>query len=106
MNDEVKKAFSPGPMVSILGVRKLSSYLVRAKLYPLERSIGSFKYNGKLCQVCINVTESGTFSNSVDKKEYVVDRSFNCSDKCFIYLLTCNKCNMRYVGKTVDEFRL
>ena len=106
MNDEVKKAFSSGPMVSILGVRKLSSYLVRAKLYPLERSVRSFKYNGKLCQVCINVTESSTFSTSVDKKEYVVDRSFNCNDKCFIYLLTCNKCKMQYVGKTVDEFRL
>ena len=106
MNDEVKKAFTPGPMVSFRGARKLSSYLVRAKLYPLERSVGSFKCNGKRCQVCINVTESNTFSSSVDKKEYVVNHSFNCIDKCIIYLLTCNKCKMQYVGKTVDDFRL
>ena len=103
MNDEVKKAFSSGPMVSILGVRKLSSYLVRAKLYPLERSVGSFKCNGKRCQVCINVTESNTFSSSVDKKEYVINHSFNCNDKCIIYLLTYNKCKIQYVGKTVDD---
>ena len=106
MKDEVKKAFTPGPMVSFRGARKLSSYLVRAKLYPLERSVGSFKCNGKRCQVCINVTESNTFSSSVDKKEYVINHSFNCNDKCIIYLLTCNKCKMQYVGKTVDDFRL
>ena len=68
MNDEIKKAFTPGPMVSFWGARKLSSYLVRAKLYPLEKSVGSFKCNGKCCQVCINVTESNTFSCLVDKK--------------------------------------
>ena len=93
-------------MVLFRGARQLSSYLVRAKLYSLGRSVGSFKCNGKRCQVCINVTESNTFSSSVDKKEYVINHSFNCNDKCIIYLLTCNKCKMQYVGKTVDDFRL
>ena len=93
-------------MVSFRKVRKLSSYLVTAILYPLERLVGSFKCNGKRCQVCINVTESNTFSSSVDKKEYVINHSFNCNDKCIIYLLTCNKCKMQYVGKTVDDIRL
>ena len=91
MYDEVKKAFNPGPVVSFREARKLSSYLLRAKLYPLERSVGSFKCNGKRCQICMNVTESNTFSSSVDKKEYVISHSFNCRDKCIIYLLTCNK---------------
>ena len=50
--------------------------------------------------------ETNTFSNSVDKKEYVINHSFPCNDKCIIYLLTCNKCKIQYVGKTVDEFRL
>ena len=106
MNDLIKKAFTPGPMVSFRRVRKLRSYLVTAILYPLERSVGSFKCNGKRCPVCINVTESNTFSSSVDKKEYVINHSFNCNDKCIIYLLTCNKCKMQYIGKSVDDFRL
>ena len=38
MNEEVtKKVLSPRPMVSSSSPRKISSYLVRAKLYPLER---------------------------------------------------------------------
>ena len=33
MNDEFKDTFTPGPMVSFRTSQKLSSYLVRAKLY-------------------------------------------------------------------------
>ena len=104
MNDEVKKAFTPGSMVSFWERQKLNSYLVRAN--SLERWVGSFKCNGKHCQVCINLAESNTFSSSVDKKEYVINHSFNCNDKCIIYLLTCSKCKMQYVVKTVDDFCL
>ena len=36
MNKEEKNLFFSGPMVSFRGVRKLSSYILRAKLYPLH----------------------------------------------------------------------
>ena len=72
-------------MVSFRGASKLGSYLVRAKLYPLGRSVGSFKCNIKRCQVCLNVAETKTFSSPVTKKEYKIDHKFNCNDKCLIY---------------------
>ena len=93
-------------MVLFRGARKLGCYLVRAKFYPLERSVGSFKCNGKRCQVCLNVTETKTFSSTVTKKKYKINHKFNCNDKCQIYLITHNKCILQYVGKTVNEFRL
>ena len=40
MNEEAKKVFKPGPIISFRSARKLSSYLVRAKLYPTERTVG------------------------------------------------------------------
>ena len=43
MDVEVKKVFHPGPMVSFRSAREVSSYLVRAKMYPLKRTVGSFK---------------------------------------------------------------
>ena len=43
MNEEVRKTFSPGPMVSFRSARKLCSYLVRAKLYALQGKVGSSK---------------------------------------------------------------
>ena len=39
MNNEVKRVFTPKPMISFRSARKLSSYLVRAKLYPNERIV-------------------------------------------------------------------
>ena len=49
MDQEVKEVFTPKPMVSFRNVSKPSSYLVRAKLYPLERKVGSFKRKSKRC---------------------------------------------------------
>ena len=102
LNKEVKEIFTLVPIVSFRGVRKFGSYLVRATL---ERSVGSFKCNVKQCQVCLNVTETKTFSTTVTKKVYKTNHKFNGNDKCLIYLLTCNKCMLQYVGKTVDEFQ-
>ena len=44
MNEYVKIVFAPTPMISFRSARKRSSYLVRAKLYPLERKIGSVQF--------------------------------------------------------------
>ena len=46
-----------------------------------------------------------TFTSTVTKKPYKINHKFVCSDKCLIYLLTCKKCLIQYVTKTVDEFR-
>ena len=89
----------------------MRSYLVRAKLHPIQISVGSFKCNGKRCQACMSVKdntfcESNTFSSSDDKKEFVINHSFHCNGKCIIYLLICNKCTIQYKGKNFDDFRL
>ena len=42
-DESVKRVFTPTPMVSYHSARERSSYLVRAKLYPLERKRGFHK---------------------------------------------------------------
>ena len=46
IDQEVERVFTPGPMASFRSARNISSYLVRAKLNPLERRVGSFKCGG------------------------------------------------------------
>ena len=106
MNEEARKVFAPGPMISFHIARKLSSYLVRAKLYPIERTVGSFKCKGKRCQTCLNVNKTDTFASATTGETYKINHQFNCNSKCFVYLLTCKVCLKQYVGQTVDEFRL
>ena len=68
MNEDVKSVFTPALMISFRSTRKLSSYLVRAKLYPLERTIGSVHCKEKSCQTCYNVKETETFTSTTKGK--------------------------------------
>ena len=65
MNHKAKAVFSPGLIVSFRSVRRIISYLVRAKLYSLERCVGSMQCKKRKCEVCANVTETDTFSSIV-----------------------------------------
>ena len=78
MNDEVKKVFSPKPMISVRSVKKLSSYLARAKLYPIGRTVGSFKCTKKQCEVCENVNTIGSFTYSVTENTYKINHKLSC----------------------------
>ena len=92
-------------MVLFCSARKLNSYLVRAKLYPLERTVGSYKCKSKQCQVCNNITEADSFTCSNDQTNVKINHRFDYNERCLIYLITCNRCLKQYVGQTVDEFR-
>ena len=105
MNDEVKRVFTPKPMVLCRSSRKISSYLVRAKLYPIERTVGSFRCGSKCCEVCKYITETDTFTSSVTGETYKINHRLDCNDKCLVYLLTCNKCKKQYTDQTTDNFR-
>ena len=93
-------------MVSYRSPRKLSSYLVRAKLYPFERKRGSYKCGNLRCLICNNIEEADTFTSTVTRESFKINHYFRCNDKCLIYLLTCKVCKKKYTGETVDRFRL
>ena len=94
-----------GPMVTFRSSRKLVSYLVRAKLYPVERVAGLCKCHGKRCAVCLNVNKTSTFTSSVTHETYKINHKFDYNSKCLIYLLTCKQGSKQYVGQTIDDFR-
>ena len=102
MNQEVKNVFTPGPIVSYRSARKISSYLVRAKLYPLERKVGPEKCGKSRCEVCLNIRENDTFSSTTTGESFKRNRKLNCDDNCLIYLLTCKSCGKQYVEETID----
>ena len=77
MNEEVRRTFSP--MVSFQSARKISSYFVRAKLYPLQRKLGSFKCAKGRCEVCNNVTGTSIFSSTVTGDTFKINHSLNCN---------------------------
>ena len=88
LDENAKEVFMPGPMLTFRSSRKLSSYLVRAKLYPLERVTGSCKCHGKRCAMCLNFNERSTFTSSVTHETYKINHKFDCNiiaNVLFIY---------------------
>ena len=73
MDQEVIWTFAPQPMVSYRSAGKLSSYLVRAKLYPIERKERLCKCNGKRCEVCKSLLETDTFTCSIEQSTYKIN---------------------------------
>ena len=93
MNDEGKKVFSLGHMVSFRSARKLSSYLVWAKLYPVERKVGSCKYNCNRCQKCQSISETDTFTCSNDGNTYKINHLTVTKNAYFTLLHVRNALN-------------
>ena len=93
MSREAEAVFSPRPMVSFRSTRRISSYLVRTKSYLLERCVDSMQCKKRRCKVCINVTETDTFSSTVTGETFHINHVLNCDGKCLIYLLKCKVWN-------------
>ena len=73
MSCEVKAVFLSGPLVLFRSAHRISSYIVRAKLHPLERFVGSRQCKKRRCEVCTNVTETDTFSITVTGETFQIN---------------------------------
>ena len=72
MNQGFKNVFTPGHIVSYRSARKISSYFVRAKLYPLERKNGSEKCGKSRCDVWLNIQETDTFTSTTTGESFKI----------------------------------
>ena len=86
--DKMKKFFTPKLMISFRSARKISNYLVKAKMYPIERIVESKNCGGKRCEVCINVNETFTFTSTFTGETFIINHKFDCNTRCLVYLLT------------------
>ena len=105
MNGEVEKTFTPSPMISFCSSRKINSYMVRTKLLPLERTVGSYKCGKKRCEVRDVISETDTFSSTDTGESFKINHKLNCNGKCLVYLVTFKICNKQYTGQATDSFR-
>ena len=103
MDKEVKKVFTLKLLIYFLSARNLSNYLVTAKLYLIEKTVGSKNCGSKCCEVCINVNERATFTSTVSREAFIINHKFHDIFRCLVCPLTC-KCKIQYVGQTVDQF--
>ena len=70
----MKKVFSPAPFVSFRSKWNLKSYLVRSKIYHLEKKVGSEKCKSKHRLVCLTVSETDVFQSLQTKEKYKINQ--------------------------------
>ena len=92
-------------MVSFLSSRKLNGYLVTAKIYPLEGTVGSYLCRSKQYRECNNITDTDSFICSNDQTNFKINHKFDCNEQSLIYLITCNRCFKQFLRPAADEFR-
>ena len=88
---EVQKVFSPPPMASYRSTRKIKDYIVRSKLYSLDRNVGCGGCENSRSQVCKNIKVTDTFDSFTTKKSYKINHKFDCNDKCLINFFSCKQ---------------
>ena len=77
-DSEVRSVFSPAPIVSYQSARQIQDYIVRSKLYPVEKKLVSYRF--------------GQVRTRYQIRDHKINHKFNCSSKCLIYLLSCKTC--------------
>ena len=68
---------------------------------------GCFKCDKNRCDLCKNfLLQASKFQSSATGRLYPIRQKVSCSSKNVIYLATCCKCNLQYVGSTSTEFKI
>ena len=71
MNGEIKQTFSAKPIISSGNAKNLNNYLVRAKVYSIERSTGMLPYSWKRCEGRKYFNKTESFTSSKLYKTYI-----------------------------------
>ena len=77
VDPDTKRVFTSAPFIFFRTDRNLKSFLVRSKVYPLERKVGSAKCNGKRCQMCLSVNETDVSKSFQTEQKYKINHHYN-----------------------------
>jgi len=63
------------------------------------------KCNHPLCQCCTSIIESNCFQSTRTGHTFPIETNMNCNSFNVIYLITCLKCKLQYVGETYRKLK-
>ena len=97
------EVFPAPPMVAFRRPTNLREKLVTAKLPPTgrpKRKVKGMKKCGRNCPSCPYIKEDKIVKASKGGKTVEINSECNCKSENIIYIITCKKCTMQYIGKT------
>ena len=69
------------------------------------RKTGNIRCTNIRCKACAYIIECTSFTSTYNNRRFKLHNRFSCASTNIVYLVTCNKCNMQYVGETGRSLR-
>lgn len=86
--------------------KNLKQILVRSELPQVSNSGAYLCCDQPRCMTCrIHAVKRDHFHSERNKNRFTIKDNIYCSSKNLIYLITCRKCKMQYVGETGRSLR-
>ncbi len=105
-NDErLKQIFTTPPIIAFRRPRNTRDLLVSAKVPSIEENAepGCTRCDARRCSVCPYINISKKFTSTATGDSFPITSKITCKSTWIIYLITCTKCKLQYVGKTTNS---
>ena len=105
MDLRMKKMFPSPPMIAFRQPGNLKKTLCRAKLppkrvYRAQRTLCGTQPCNNWCKMCPHTIPGKNIVSHKTKEKVATKGLFNCNTQGVIYLLSCEKCHIQYIGQS------
>ena len=101
----LQAAIEQPPMVAFRRPKSLNYILVHLEMKTPVNDTGCCRCGGSRCRVCDFRVDGIDFRSRVTGDKFVINFNVDCNSDQVVYLLSCARCEMQYVGSTITKFR-
>ena len=103
-NAAVRNLHEYKPVMAYKRPKNLKDILIKTNFYGVNpNQFSSFKCNRTRCSHCCNIVESDSFFSSQYNTTFKLRFNTSCTSSKVIYLISCKKCSLQYVGQTGQQ---
>jgi len=105
---KLEKAIPNPPLVSFRRPRNLRNLLVRARVSTPAppTNTGNTPCNSRRCKCCREIKSCNTFRSKNTGRQYNIRAPITCKSKNLVYLISCRRCGLQYVGETENALHI
>ena len=112
-SSRLHSAITEVPMVAFRRPKNLGDILVRAKLppgtvqtQPPTDILGCHKCTRSKCKTCLHIKPSLKVKSHTTGSSYNIKTDSECSTSNVVYVISCKRCGLQYVGETKTKLSL
>ena len=106
-SERLQRAIQFPPLIAFHRPRNLKDLLVQAALQcTLREPPGNYRCRAPKCKTCPILESSNEFSSLTTGQLFKLKTRASCKSSNVIYLITCRKCGLQYVGEMGQPLHL